>query len=71
MTSLETIQSWRWRIVRVGKKQGEFATLVGYSQNGFSEILNEKKNITASRLDEINAKLIELEIEAGVIDAAR
>ena len=66
MTALDTIKSWRWRIVRVGLSQGEFASLVGYSQNGFAEILNGKKNISAARLDDVEAKLADLETQAGV-----
>ena len=66
MSIRETIQSWRWRIVRVGHNQASFCEQYNISRGAMSEYLAEKKTPSIKRFENIEAIIKDLEEAANV-----
>lgn len=60
MTTKETIQSWKWRIVKAGHTAKSFADIVDISPSLLSEYWTEKKSPSIERFDLIEGKLKDL-----------
>lgn len=59
LSARETIQTWKWRIVKAGHSQKSFLALdgVNIAQSLFSDYLNGKKDPSIERFDLIENKL--------------
>lgn len=60
LNASETIQTWKWRIVKAGYNQKTFAELLEIAPSLFSEYLARKKDPSLERYDLIEGKLKEL-----------
>lgn len=61
MTAKETVQTWRWRIVRSGHNAASFSKILGIAPSLMSEYLSGVKTPSLGRFDEIEEKLKDLE----------
>ncbi len=66
MSIRDTIQSWRWRIVRVGHNQASFCDRYNISRGAMSEYLAEKKTPSIKRFERIEKIIKDLEEVADV-----
>jgi len=60
MNARETIQSWRWRIVKAGHNTRSFANLLDMSPSIFCEYFKGTKSPSIERFDVIENKLREM-----------
>lgn len=66
MNIKETIESWKWRIVRVGHTQASFCDSLQVSRAGMSEYLSGKKDPSIKMFNKIESRLKGLEEAANV-----
>lgn len=66
MSNRETIESWKWRIVRAGHTAKSFGELTGIADTQLSNYFNKKKNPGLKSFDSIEGKLKELEAKLDI-----
>lgn len=57
MNTREIISTWKWRVVKAGYNQKNFAKLLGISPSLFTEYQKGKKDPSLERFDLIENKL--------------
>lgn len=66
MDTKQIVNSWRWRIIRVGLTMGDFALSLGLAKSAMSEYVSGKKSPSLGRFEQIENTLAGLERAAGI-----